>query len=262
MNKNVKKEKAGIYSAFSLSTQNERLIKMIKTPASNNTRYSVSEANSQEKTLNKERKGYDPIDRKMWCDPNLSGSLIKVLGYLVSNSKDFNPSIRAISKMVCLTVKTVSRALRKLEKLGYISVFKRKGMLTLYNILKSPIKKILSTTEVQKTVVHSTPHSNSKHKDKHITKCNVDNIINDLSTKPDGMKSTCKKLGFKLSKLFHKNLKHDFNSSNEFYGKLVLKYGKEGYEALKAYGETSGGVKFNTDWTRYITRALPQELAK
>ena len=201
----------------------------------------------------KKRTGFDPIDRNFWSDPNLNGSSIKVMGYLSSNDKDFNPSMRAIAKVVCLTVKTVSRALKRLQQFGYISALKRRGMLTIYNILKSPIKKLLSTGVVQKTVVQSTPHRNSNIKDKQSNICDVLDNTYDLVRKKLGLKSSIKSLGFKLAKGFHGSKGYDFKKANTFYSDLIVKYGKKGYEELKKYANSSPKVtKWSTEWQRYI----------
>jgi len=201
----------------------------------------------------KKRTGFDPIDRNFWSDPNLNGSSIKVLGYLSSNDKDFNPSMRAIAKVVCLTVKTVSRALRRLQQFGYISALKRRGMLTIYNILKSPVKKLLSTGVVQKTVLPMTPHRNSNTKDK---QSNLSDVVLDkyeLVKKKLGLKSSIKSLGFKLAKSFHGSKGYDFKKANTFYSDLIVKYGKKGYEELKKYANSSHKVtKWTREWQRYI----------
>ena len=209
----------------------------------------------------KSRTGWDSIKRDFWSQ-DLSTSAKVVLGYLTSNSKDFNPSLRAMAKILKLSINTIVLAIKKLEIKGYLKLFKRRGMLTLYKILKSPKEHFLYTTVSEKGVPVYDTHRNSTTKEKHTIICDVDNNKYDPKSKVNGLKSSLNKLSMKLAKRFHGSKGYDFVAANTYYSDLIKEHGKMGYDALKAYSSTcTKSQKFNYSWKKYISEAIVQEIA-
>lgn len=209
----------------------------------------------------KKRSGFDPIRRDFISDENIKGTEKIVLMYLASNSKDFNPSVRAIAKMINYSVNTVCKVLKRLEIKGYIKRFVRKGFLTIYNILISPVEKNLSTSVPISGVQPSETHRNSKQKDKQSILSDVSYNKYDLVRKKLGLKSSIKSLGFKLAKSFHGKKGYDFVEANKFYSDLIVRYGKKGYEELKKYATSSEKItRYSSDFRNHILNNIQKQI--
>lgn len=77
--------------------------------------------------VDKIEKGYTRIPNATMQDPNLTDSAYRVLSFLLSINKGFNPTIKKIAKSLHMTEKKVQRAITLLKSTGYISVKRYKN---------------------------------------------------------------------------------------------------------------------------------------
>jgi biotin operon repressor len=195
-------------------------------------RFNNSSNASCQQQKSEKREGWDVINRNFWSDKNLSASDCRVMGYLHSNDEDFHPSLKAIAKMVHMSIKTVWKSIKNLIKCGYLLARLKKGSKTIY---KSTGK--ISTTVVKSTtptVVKNTTHRNS-NKEKAIY---IHDVV-DTKHEPDKPKpatSSKKALGFELARAIHGQKGYNFAKANNLYAKLLDKYGVQTlYQPMKRF---------------------------
>lgn len=124
------------------------------------------------------------IDRNLITDKNITASEYRVHTYLLlmynENKACAFPSIETMADELCMSQSTVKRCVKKLEKLGYLEVNKRKGLAGNFNTYKN-LKYFIDRKNINKKADAKATIINEKNAKEEVSTFEAD-LLEDVRT--------------------------------------------------------------------------------